>query len=237
MPNETDREVEQIKHLIGILARRKFIYKSELRKILSGCRFNAFTLKDLEDFMYSIIDESVSYIDDSPTSDPFRFCVVAHEKIVKAGYTDLFQLLSVGFESSLLEIAEAYRKMQADEPDSDLYGTIGLLIASDSILDIYRSVFLAREVLNELSLRKQFGLTSIFQNESDQLIGRLVEIGMDPFIAENIVMSSLYENDFVLSESKGKSIHSKEEGLDEFLIPIQNNNEHSMIKKRGLTNG
>ena len=48
MQNEMDREKEQIKQLIEVLARRKYIYKSELRKLLSGCRVNSFTLDDLE---------------------------------------------------------------------------------------------------------------------------------------------------------------------------------------------
>ena len=67
--NEMDREIDQIKQMISILARRKFILKSELRRILSGCRANSLTLADIESLMNSIIDDSVTHIDDTVASD------------------------------------------------------------------------------------------------------------------------------------------------------------------------
>lgn len=236
--NEMDREIDQIKQMISILARRKFILKSELRRILSGCRANSLTLADIESLMNSIIDDSVTYIDDTVASDSFHSCVILQEEIKKAGCKDLFQLLSVSEESTLLEITEAYNRMKNDDPDSDLYGQIGLLIETDDFLDTYRCLCLAQDVMYELSLRKQFGLLSITEDERSQMINNLImSIDITPNIATCFIDNCMLENEIVVSDKRGIAIdQNKDEGLDEFLIPLQNEGEQSK-KDRGLTNG
>lgn len=236
--NEMDREIDQIKQMISILARRKFILKSELRKILSGCRSNSLTLVDIESLMNSIIDDSVSYIDDAVISDPFHSCIVIQEKIKKAGYNDLFQLLSVSEEATLLEITEAYNRMQNDDTDNDLYGRIGLLIDTDDFLDTYRCLCLAQDVMYELSLRKQFGLLSITEDERNQMINNLVvRFDVTPSTATYFIDNCIQENNIVVLDQKEVAIdQNKEEGLDEFLIPLLNEGEQNK-KDRGLTNG
>lgn len=236
--NEMDHEIDQIKQVISFLARRKYIRKSELRKMLSGCRANTFSLMDIESLMYSIIDKSVIYIDDTETSDSFHSCVVIQNEIKKAGYTDLFQLLSVDEDSTLVEITEAYNRIKSDDTDSDLYAQIGLLIESDNLLDTYRGLCLARDIFYELSLRKQFGLFSITETEKRRMINSLImSFNMTPRIASNLMECCMLENDIVISDEKGMAlIENQEDGLDEFLIPLRNNSEQNK-KDRGLTNG
>lgn len=236
--NEMDREIDQIKQMISILARRKFILKSELRRILSGCRANSLTLADIESLMNSIIDDSVTYIDDTVASDSFHSCVILQEEIKKVGCKDLFQLLSVREEATLLEITEAYNRMQNDDTDNDLYDWIGLLIETDDFLDTYRCLCLAQDVMYELSLRKQFGLFSISEDERNQMINNLImSFDITPSIATRFIDGCMLENDIVVSDKKGIAIdQNKDEGLDEFLIPLQNEGEQNK-KDRGLTNG
>lgn len=236
--NEMDREIDQIKQVISFLARRKYICKSELRKILSGCRANTFSLMDIESLMYSVIDKSVIYVDDTETSDQFHSCIVIQNEIKKAGYTDLFQLLSVDKDSTLLEITEAYNRIKNDATDSDLYAQIGLLIESDNLLDIYRGLCMARDIFYEFSLRKQFGLFSITENEKRRMINSLVvSSNMTPSAASNLIESCMFENDIVISDEKGMALlENQDDVLDEFLIPLQNNSEQNK-KDRGSKNG
>jgi len=236
--NEMDREIDQIKQMISILARRKFILKSELRKILSGCRSNSLTLVDIESLMNAIIDDSVSYIDDTVVSDSFHSCVILQEDLKKAGCEDLFHLLSVRKEATLLEITEAYNRMQNDDTDNDLYGRIGLLIDTDDFLDTYRCLCLAQDVMYELSLRKQFGLFSITKDERNQMINNLViNFDVTPHSATFFIDNCILENNIVVLDQKEVVIdQNKEEGLDEFLIPLLNEGEQNK-KDRGLTNG
>lgn len=236
--NEMDREIDQIKQMISILARRKFILKSELRKILSGCRANSLALVDIESLMNAIIDDSVSYIDDTVVSDSFHSCVVLQEEIKKVGCKDLFQLLLVSEEATLLEITEAYNRMKNADTDIDLYGQIGLLIETDDFLDTYRCLCLAQDVMYELSLRKQFGLLSITEKEKKQMINNLVlSFDMTPSIATHFIDNCMLENDIVVSDKKGIAIdQNKGEELDEFLIPRLNESEQNK-KDRGLNNG
>lgn len=236
--NEMDREIDQIKQMISILARRKFILKSELRKILSGCRANSLALVDIESFMNSIIDDSVSYIDDTVVSDSFHSCVILQEDLKKAGCEDLFQLLSVSKEATLLEITEAYIRMQNDDTDNDLYDRIGLLIGTDDFLDTYRCLCLVQDVMYELSLRKQFGLFSITEDERNQMINNLViNFDVTPHAATFFIDNCILENNIVVLDQKEVAIdQNKDEGLDEFLIPLLNEGEQNK-KDRGLTNG
>lgn len=237
--NEMNREIDQIKQMISILARRKFILKSELRKILSGCRANSLVLVDLESLMNSMIDDSVTYIDDTVVFDSFHSCVVLHEEVKNVGYKDLFRFLSVREEASLLEITEAYNRIQNDYTDNDdLYGRIGLLIETDDLLDIYRCLCLAQDVMYELSLRNRFGLLSITEDERSQLINNIImSFDTTPRIATCFIDNCMLENDIVVSDKKGIAIdQNKDEGLDEFLIPLQNEGEQNK-KDRGLTNG
>lgn len=236
--NEMNREIDQIKQIISILARRKFILKSELRKILSGCRANSLTLVDIESLMNAIIDDSVSYIDDTIASDSFHSCVILQEDLKKAGCEDLFQLLSVSEEATLLEITEAYNRMQNDNTDSDLYGQIGLLLETDDFLDTYRCLCLAQDVMYELSLRKQFGLLSITEDERNQMINNLiVSFNLTPHTATYFIDNCILENDIVVVDKKEIAIdQNKNEGLDEFLIPLIDESEQTK-KDRGLTNG
>lgn len=236
--NEMDREIDQIKQMISILARRKYILKSELRRILSGCRANLLTLADIESLMNSIIDDSVTYIDDTVASDSFHSCVILQEEIKKAGCKDLFQLLSVSEEATLLEITEAYNRMQNDDTDNDLYGRIGLLIETDDFLDTYRCLSLAQDVMYELSLRNQFGLLSITEDERCQMINNFImSFDITPSIATCFIDNCILENDIVVSDKNGIAIdQNKDEGLDEFLIPLPNEGEQNK-KDRGLTNG
>ena len=236
--NEMNREIGQIKQLISILARRKFILKSELRKILSGCRENSFTITDIESLMRAIIDVSVSYIDDTAASDSFHSCVILQEEIKKVGCKDLFQLLSVSEEATLLEITEAYHRMQNDDTDNDLYGQIASLIETDDFWDTYRCLCLAQDVLYELSLRKQFGLLSITEDERDQMINHLVvSLNVTQSTATYFIDNCMLENDIFVAKKKEIIIaDTKDQGLDEFLIPLQSNSEQNK-KDRGLTNG
>lgn len=236
--NEMDREIDQIKQMIGILARRKFILKSELRKILSGCRANSLALADIESLMNAMIDEDVSYIDDTVVSDPFHACVVLQETIKKSGREDLFQFFSVSKEATLLEITEAYNRTQNSDADSDLYGQLGLLLEVDDFLDVYRCLLLGQDVTYELSLRKQFGLLSITEDERGQMINKLVvSFGVTPSTATHFIDHCMLENDIVVSDKREITIsEAKTESLDEFLIPFQSNDEQNK-KDRGLTNG
>lgn len=236
--NEMDREIDQIKQMISILARRKFILKSELRKILSGCCANSLALVDIESLMNSIIDDSVIYIDDTIVSDSFHSCVILQEEIKKVGCKDLFQLLSISEEATLLEITEAYNRMKNDDIDSDLYGRIGLLIETDDFLDTYRCLCLAQDEIYELSLRKQFGLLSITEDERSQIINNFVmSFDITPSIATCFIDNCILENDIVVSDKKVIAIdQNKDEGLDEFLIPTSNNGKQNN-KDGGLTNG
>lgn len=236
--NEMGREIDQIKQMISILARREFIFKSELRRILSGCRANTLTLADIESLMNSIIDDSVTYIDDTVASDSFHSCIVLHEDIKKAGCKDLFQLLSVSEEATLLEITEAYNRMQNNDTYSDLYSQIGLLLDTDDFLDTYRCLCLSQDVMYELSLRKQFGLLSITEDERNQMINNFImSFDITPSIATRFIDSCMLENDIVVVDKKEIAIdQNKDEGLDEFLIPLLNESEQNK-KDRGLTNG
>ena len=237
-PNEADRETEQLKQLIRVLARRGYICKSELCKILSGCRANTFLLGDIEALMYSIIDESVTYIDDTAVSDPFRLNILIQEELKKAGYRDLFQFLSISEKSDVREIRKAYDDMKSDDVDSDLYGRVGEVIKNDVSLDIYRYLYLAGSVLEEISLRKQFGLLYMTEDEVRQIINTLVADLEIPFdIATDIVNNYMIENDIVISKAKNMEIaETNGEELDEFLIPIQSISEQNK-KGRGVTNG
>lgn len=223
MQNEMDREIEQIRQTIIGLARRKYIYKSELRNILSGCRVNTVSLEDLERLMYSVIDETVSYLDDTSVSDPFPFCIRVYEDIKEAGFTDLFRFLSVRTESTLLEITEAYRRMNSAETKGDLYGKIGLLIAAEGCLDIYRHLYSARDVLDTLSLRSKSGLLYLSEDERQKMIGNLVAgADMEPDMAREIIDSYLQECGIVvLAQKEHRAAIAAEETVDEFLVPVR----------------
>ena len=236
---EMDREIDQVKQMIRILARRGYIYKSELKRLLCGCRANALFLSGIEALMYSVIDNSISYIDDTSVSDPFHDCILIQEQIEKAGYTDLFQYLSVSEDSTLVEIASAYQRKQAQDSEDDLYGQLGLLIKMDKFLESYRDLLPAKEILHELSLRRQFGLTSVTEEELENFInGLVINFSMDRHLAKSVVEKCLQEYDIVLSPKKERMVtESKDVELDEFLIPIKNNTEQMNKNNRGLTNG
>lgn len=235
--NETDRETDQIKRVLSLLARRSYICKSELRRILSSCRANSFTLEDIESLMYSVIDDRVSYIDDSDVTDPFRFCVAVQEEIRSAGYADLFQLLSVREGSTLLEITEAYNRMQSDGPHGQLCRHVGILIENEALLDIYKDLCCAQNVLLELSLRKQFGLFSITKDEKRRMVSDLVKINITSGVATKIIDGFMHENGIYISEEMNRTVaETQNEAVDEFLIPIRNNSEQNK-KGRMLTNG
>lgn len=237
MQSEMDCETERIARMISILARRKYIYKSELQRILTACRECKMSLLDIERLMYTIIDESVLYIDDCTSSNPFHICATLQDELNKCRYSDLYQYLSISQEATMEEISLAYQRKLCVANETDLYRKIGLCIEMDGFIDAYGELLLARDILEELSLRRQFGFTSISTEEIKWLVDKMiVESYIDMNLAKKIVESCILEHHFDICESRYIA-ESKKQETDEYLISVNNVISNNKKTDRGISDG
>lgn len=151
--HETERELDGIRRMIEVLARRGYILKSELRRMLSSLRASTLTLSDMEALMTSVTDGSVEYIDDCGTADSFRSRADLQTEQGEIGCEDPFDGLRISRESSEKEEEEALCRALTEE--LALRARFGLFEVSaeereEMLLSLIRDAFLPRARAEEL---------------------------------------------------------------------------------------
>ena len=247
---EIDNEISKLKRLIEILARRGYILKSELLKMLPACRATHMTIEGLEDIMYSVIDEDVEYRNDVISTDSYRACADLQEQLNKYGYKNLFELLSLKNDASIQLVEEAVRShmLWADGNRLTLLQIILGVIIAKEMLELYRDFIAMEGIFQELELRREFGIEELSKKELSEYAKEAEQKdGVPRERAEELLHQGAQEKGLKV-ENDAQREHTpqkeqteeqelqreKEEELDEFLIPVR---EKEQEKENGRQYG
>ena len=235
---EIDAEIDKLKKLILILARRGYILKSELLKLLPACRATHMSIEGLEELMYSLIDDTVEYKDDVISTDSYKACADLQEQLNKRGYRDLYEYLQLQNNATIELVEQTVRAHMLFEDKGELtllQLILGVIIAKQ-LLDVYRDFAEMGVAFEELELRREFGIDKISRQEIQEYAkGLEEEKGVSRERAEELLTQGAQEKGIDIThggEKREKEVSGekaeehtenagKEQELDEFLIPVR----------------
>lgn len=251
---EIDIEIDKLKKLIGILARRGYILKSELLKLLPACRATHMNIGSLEELMYSVIDETVEYRDDVINTDSYRACADLQEQFSKRGYRNLYEYLQLQNDATIELVEQTVRAHMLFEDKGELrllQIILGVIIAKQ-LLDVYRDFVEMDRAFEELELRREFGIDKISRQEIQEYAQSLEEEkGIPRERAEELLTQGAHEKgiDIIHSgQEREKKVsnekaqkHTEETGkqqeFDEFLISVRDIENERTKSEKGQGHG
>lgn len=235
MDDFKNNEIESIKALIMLLAKRGYILKSELECILRGCRHNSFVLDDVEKLMHTCIDD-VNYVDDIGTTHIVRTGLELQNKINLLGFEDVYEYLEIESDVSDEEIIDALKKKKERDCDED----VKYLIENNG-RQTYEAILRSKEVIEEMQLRQSFNVLNLRQSEYLGYINEIILVAfVDESAAKMLMDGFVASMGFVVERELDKRIDNKEKD-NIYLIEEQGQNElDNAIQKngfRGINNG
>lgn len=238
MDERKTKEIESIKALITLLARKGYILKSELESILTGCRCNAFVLNDLEKLMQECIGEDIDYIDDCGAS-LVHIALEIQEKIKLMGYEDLFTYLELDPDASDEEILIALKKKKNWECDDN----VRFLIDHNG-RQTYEAILRSKEIMEQLQLRQHFHVSRIRNSEYRSYLNDLILLAfLDEKTAMMVLDGMVSWMAFSVEPDVQQCIEGKER-LDAYLVEISEDQDQKRLDNikdingfRGINNG
>lgn len=199
------------------LAARKFIYKSEMRALLSSLGDKSVTLLELETLLFSLIDITVIYVDDDPVNpDAYVSAVSLKRKLKQTGYDSLGEYVDVNAASlaplHFPEIVLFWEGLAADErpPFSE---ELGEILADPQLYEQYLLIETADFFFEALD-RISDGENVLDPDGRDLLVDRIAEhMGTSAKEAEALLTGGLREMGIQTPDS-GMSWDSCEQGSD-----------------------
>ena len=214
MEDIKNKEIESVKALISILAKKGYILKSELECILRGCRNNSFILGDLEKLMYACA-ENVDYIDDG-VDGIVRMGLEIYKKIILLGYEDLYQYLEIESDASDEEILTTLKKRKERYCEAD----IECLIENNG-RQTYEAILRSKDILEEMQLRRSFNVLSLKNSEYCRYLNEIVLAAfVDKATAKSLLDVFVSDMGFVVERDVDKEMFQKET-LDNSFIKEQ----------------
>lgn len=207
----TDKDRAGLEIALLHLARRKYLYKSELLRLLLSCKDPTVTLEELETLLYSLIDLTVLYIDDLEGDKKiWQTSALLHQALREEGYEGLREALSA--PSDAFEVLHPlYMAFLATQPPSALRVLMDVILASPEACRTYFLWEGAELLWQRLTEVTAAGHSCITEEERGRLTDELARVkGLSADTARRMVEGGL--SAFGLSVSPTEQVRELREG-------------------------
>lgn len=225
-------ERASIEKLLRSLARKGYILRSELEHIRTGCRHNAFSLEQLRQILEQCLAEDVRYIDDEQPDGSVRHCVQLQETLEKWEFPDLFTYLKLAPDARMEQIKLALKEKRNEECDEKIQ-----LLQQEQDLEVYAQVLQTRQILEQMQLRRDFGIPGLRQSEYDQYLQDMMLLAFLAEAAARHLLDGYLESMSmtVLPDLRLEQSRDRQCLPDDFGICLEEDRQHGISRDIGRT--